>query len=453
MATAQTIIDNARTDLKIDPGKVIWTDAQMLRYVNAGVSLVYNKTDHKFEFRDAIIDPLTSGERTYTHNADYNRLLWAKLIDRDVTAPTADATSLIGRWEFDEESGTVANDTSSSNLDGTISGAIYVGGMSYSALDFDGTDDNVTVTDNALIQNIFDTGGSISVWINPDSDGENSLGHIIAKTGWGLFIDNETAGNVRIGFDVDFDGATNGQWVTALTNIPLDRWTHVVITYNADAVANDPIIYIDGTAVTITEVTTPVGARVTDAAVNLLIGDRPAGARNFDGTIDEVRIYSRAISASEALDLNDKAERSGQDESELIIVTDTLTDFQRLHDMQFQSDIPKYIYEEEDRLRIWPIPTNEATRRFYIRYKYSEYPDALTLTQEPGFPSHWHYILEHYVRYRCYSSIPGPQNQNNTALALSEWEKWSAKAYNDILHREQERLTYRSPVLPFKRKK
>jgi hypothetical protein len=71
------------------------------------------------------------------------------------------------------------------------------------------------------------------------------------------------------------------------------------VTYNGTSDANDPVIYRNGASIAITEVINPIGARVDDAGDSLRIGDVANGNRAFSGLIDEVRIYNRALGATE----------------------------------------------------------------------------------------------------------------------------------------------------------
>lgn len=176
------------------------------------------------------------------------------------------------------------------------------------ALDFDGDNDLVTVVDAASITNIFDGGGTIAAWINPDSDGEGHLGMILRKSaadGWLINVASEASGNVSLNFDVIFSG-TNGAWVTTVPVVELDTWTFVAVVYNSDATGNNPTIYVDDVAYTvasgITESNTPVGTRVSDTGTDLYIGNASAGSRTFDGGICEGRLYDDGLTNAEIIE-------------------------------------------------------------------------------------------------------------------------------------------------------
>ncbi len=92
--TIETIIDNAREDLKIDPGKVIWTDDQLTRWANEAISFIYAKSDFKFEFKDGTITPLVDGQAAYTMPTDFRLMLWAKINDTTATDTGADDSEI-----------------------------------------------------------------------------------------------------------------------------------------------------------------------------------------------------------------------------------------------------------------------------------------------------------------------------------------------------------------------
>ena len=171
------------------------------------------------------------------------------------------------------------------------------------AIELDGASGYGKVTDSASIQNIWDGGGTASVWVYVDSDGEANVGRILDKTKWYLNVNSEAVNKVKVTFWIDFDGVADGQWTTAATEITLAAWTKIDITYDSDAVANNPTIAINDVDKTVggglTEDTTPVGTRVTDAASDLYIGNNSADSNTFDGKIDQPEIYNRTLAGAE----------------------------------------------------------------------------------------------------------------------------------------------------------
>jgi hypothetical protein len=164
------------------------------------------------------------------------------------------------------------------------------------AISFSNATDHVKVDDDTSIQNIFNSGGSVSVWIYAEGAGGGSAARIITKGNWLLFI-NVSGGNARIDFFKVFSG-NSGRWQTGYI-VPLNTWTHVTVTYNASSVANDPIIYINGVSVSFTETSTPAGTATTDVGSDAYIGNSSALNRNWDGLIDELRLYNKILTTTE----------------------------------------------------------------------------------------------------------------------------------------------------------
>src|SRR5262245_54205167 len=61
---------------------------------------------------------------------------------------------------------------------------------------------------------------------------------------------------------------TDGRWTCPRS---LNVWEHHVVTYNYGATTNDPVVYVNGATVTVTETQTPVGTLGTDTS-DLFIG-------------------------------------------------------------------------------------------------------------------------------------------------------------------------------------
>jgi hypothetical protein len=81
-----------------------------------------------------------------------------------------------------------------------------------------------------------------------------------------------------------------------------NTWQHVAVTFNGGTVASTAIhIYANGTELSHAYDQDGSGAYSTDATANLLIGGGYSAGNgwNFDGLIDDVRVYNRVLSATE----------------------------------------------------------------------------------------------------------------------------------------------------------
>jgi hypothetical protein len=61
---------------------------------------------------------------------------------------------------------------------------------------------------------------------------------------------------------------------------------HLAVVYDNQSAANDPTIYVDGAAVSLTVISTPTGTASADAAWNLALGEvDDTGGEDFDGAL------------------------------------------------------------------------------------------------------------------------------------------------------------------------
>ncbi|MFH1744580.1 MAG: LamG domain-containing protein [bacterium] len=169
------------------------------------------------------------------------------------------------------------------------------------ALNFQVADNYATVKDDPIIQNIFNGGGSISVWVYPKSSGGNSVGRIIKKfnekAGWILYTYKDTAETVKLGFLQRF--SNNSDWKTA-DGIPINSWSHIVVTYDDGDLRNNPIIYVNGKMVNVENIVISSGESASDAGIDLYIGNNPNRLYVFDGYIGEIRLYDRKLTETES---------------------------------------------------------------------------------------------------------------------------------------------------------
>jgi|TARA_Y100000310_G_scaffold220623_1_gene222178 hypothetical protein len=163
--------------------------------------------------------------------------------------------------------------------------------------DFDGVDDYMTITDKELIQNMWDSGGTLIGWFNVDSDGGDNLGRIYNK-GNECYVGGEAGGKVKVKFDYPFSGASLITTTTA-TALTIGAWELLAITYTATA-GVVPVMYVGSTtatpaSVSVTESLESVGTRNTDVGTDIRMGIHASSAGEFDGTFGEYALYNRAL--------------------------------------------------------------------------------------------------------------------------------------------------------------
>ena len=207
--------------------------------------------------------------------------------------------SLVGYWTFDEGQGSTAYDYSGNNATGSWSGTATGTSGYYSpgkigqwAGAFDGTSTYV----GASALTILGSNGaniSISFWAY-ETGKPNSYAPMVEQgsaTGGRVFRAVWEPVNRAMCFGNDVN--TNNYYCTPLSILNTGIWYHVVVLYGGGYQ-----IFINGVSQAMTQYTGTYGMWNT---TQLNIGYRPysAAVSPFQGLIDDVRVYNRALSATE----------------------------------------------------------------------------------------------------------------------------------------------------------
>jgi len=179
-------------------------------------------------------------------------------------------------------------DYSSFRNHGTVYGASWVDGKYDKALQFDGIDNYVDVGTAISPGNVF----TISAWINPE---ELQLMMIAGKG----FSGDDLNGDFQLRID-DTSGrikphlCTSAGWNAFLSQgtVSAGQWSHVVFTSDGTTLR----LYINGVLDPNSAI---ISGTVGTNTHNLYVGLYPGPALPFNGTIDEVRVFNRALTAEE----------------------------------------------------------------------------------------------------------------------------------------------------------
>ncbi|NNJ79075.1 MAG: DNRLRE domain-containing protein, partial [Xanthomonadales bacterium] len=223
----------------------------------------------------------------------YNVALTAAEIAELATVPAPSGP--VAHWKLDETSGTTAVDSIGGH-DGTlINGPVWVAGQIDGALDFDGSNDLVSVPHQAIFTQVPMT---VSAWFKLDvlPTTRSEHGTIIDKrhtvdpyASWTLYV-NETLGD-KIRFQIR-DSSETGYWLDSAASAVINTWYHVVGTidesYNAKLYVNGALEPDDDN----------IGS-LFSSDDEIRIGAGWSGGNRLDGVVDDVRFYDRALSAAE----------------------------------------------------------------------------------------------------------------------------------------------------------
>lgn len=202
----------------------------------------------------------------------------------------AQDSSLIGWWKLDEGAGDVAADSSGNGNDGDITGGPeWVTGWVGGALKFDGIDDAVNMGNDAIFDITDEL--TLAVWVNANDIGSGQDNPWLGKGDTSYMIKN-----FRTGYDLEFF-IYDGGWFSAhytVDDTMNGEWHHVAGTYDGSVLQ----IYLDGVPGEDAFLDHIGTIDVTDYDVTIGTNSQ-AGGRFSDATLDDCRIYNRALSEDE----------------------------------------------------------------------------------------------------------------------------------------------------------
>lgn len=199
-------------------------------------------------------------------------------------------------WKFDESSGSIAIDSVGVN-DGTlINGPIRTAGVVSRAMDFDGVNDHVRVPDSSALD--VGTGDfSIEAWIRTADSNAMIVSKRVNNGGGNyvgyLFMVNNGRLLVQLA-----DPINSWRNYANLSGPRVDdlQWHHVALTVDRNSSFGGRI-YLDGVNIFTFDPTSRSGSLSNSSS--LTIGRTSDSSNYFDGQIDEVSLYKKALSPSE----------------------------------------------------------------------------------------------------------------------------------------------------------
>lgn len=207
-------------------------------------------------------------------------------------------TGLEGHWKFEDGSGTTAVNSANTD-DATLTGnpSWASGNTGSGALQFDGVDDYINLKYGGGLHDLSNSTFSATTWVKLSSTGATK--YVFDKKGnnnRGWFLRINSSGSITFTcFGVSKCSAT-----TPGTPIQDDIWHHIALVRNG----SNYRIYVDGSE----ELNTTLSVNPQNGTGPLTMGGQiPTSGfvpTTFaDYTVDDVRIYSRALSAADALAL------------------------------------------------------------------------------------------------------------------------------------------------------
>lgn len=270
------------------PDATSWHNDQTLDFDSAHLLLIGNTITFESQY-----DP---------EHENYDDMLFRNVRLEYVSEPAA---GLIAYWSFDD-SGDPGHDDSGNDHDGTVNGAVSTDGICGKALSFDGLNDYVEVPDDDTLDPTSTQEITIAAWVKIStyqSKTSSILFGIVGKISsptrpvgsyvFGIVNDNQPTEEGKLRFGVCYDGL---HWQDVYSNslVPKNRWVHLAVTHDIN---QNTKFFIDGRLNATDSSTITTDFENND--LPLRIGHTNSFWDYFYGSIDEVRIYDRALSESE----------------------------------------------------------------------------------------------------------------------------------------------------------
>jgi PKD repeat protein len=191
---------------------------------------------------------------------------------------------LVAAYNFNEGSRTIVLDVSGRNNSGTLAGGVAWTnqGKFGNALVFDGVSGVVTIPDSDSLR--LSTGMTLEAWVKP-SIVDNQWRDVIYKGDDNYYLEASSTNGGKPA------GRASLHHVYGATALPVGAWTYLATTYDGATLR----FYINATEVS----SIVIGAGIDMSAYPLQIGGDALYGQYFHGVIDEVRVYSRALSQTE----------------------------------------------------------------------------------------------------------------------------------------------------------
>ncbi|MDF5758238.1 LamG-like jellyroll fold domain-containing protein [Spongiactinospora sp. TRM90649] len=271
--------------------------------VPSGLRLGFNGEQTTAPFTRTVIVGSSNSVAAPSPQGDQGFVSWSDggAAGHNVTAPATAATytatfqtvqqptGLVAAYGMDEATGAAVTDASGNGHNGTARDATRVAtGRHGGALSFNGSSSWVRVADAAGLR--LTSGMTVEAWVRPVAVG-SSYDTVVLKehpSGLSYALFSSTDGS-RPSSVVSVSGETE---TFGSSGLGAGVWSHLAATYDGSALR----LFVNGVQVGSRPVTGDI--RVSSGR-DLFIGGNEFWGDHFEGLIDEVRIYDRALSAAQ----------------------------------------------------------------------------------------------------------------------------------------------------------
>lgn len=234
---------------------------------------------------------------TFTANNGATNSVSLTVVVNSIGAVT---NGLLGWWKMDETGGAIAFDSSGNGANATVHGGTFTTGHLSNALHLTGGTNSASFTSTDAAQT------TVAAWVRADSNGGSNFPRILVTPGcYYNFRFDGSANNNALDFatTTTANGSTvDGEWLAPPDSIGTGVWYHVAVSYDKSSPTNVPALYVNGVKVNVTKLTSP-SVTPPSSAGTTYIGNRLDLTRDWDGLIDDLRIYNRLLNDAEVQSL------------------------------------------------------------------------------------------------------------------------------------------------------
>jgi fibronectin type 3 domain-containing protein len=211
------------------------------------------------------------------------------------TANSSQASAIPGQanyWKFDETSGTTAIDAWSSRSATLATGATWAAGTINNSINLDGTANGYVTLPAGIVSALNDF--SITAWVKLDATANWArVFDFGSGTGVYMFLTTRNGANGTVRYSILAPGGAEQQ-ITTTTSLTTGTWYHVAMTQ----AGTTGILYVNGVEVGRNTNLTLKPSSLGNTTQNW-IGKSQWPDPLLAGKVDEFKIYSRVLSASE----------------------------------------------------------------------------------------------------------------------------------------------------------
>ncbi len=206
---------------------------------------------------------------------------------------SATPAEMFGWWKFDATSGTTAADSGSGGNPGTLqSGATWGVGAISNAVHLDGTANGYVSLPVGLIGALNDF--TISTWVKVDANATWArVFDFGSGTGTYMFL-APASGGTSVRYAITTGSSGGEQQLNRAGNLSTGVWHHLAVTLSGST----GVLYVDGVPAN-TNLSMTLQPSSLGSTTQNYIGKSQWADPNLTGSVDDFRIYSRALNATE----------------------------------------------------------------------------------------------------------------------------------------------------------